>query len=89
MDIFREGTAMSKGTTTSTGLVHSYFANIFGQTQYREAHEEIAKRFFDSFFRKDVFVGQSRTRLGIGGWERKGPEAAAWEFIRIIGGKSP
>ncbi|MDZ7797623.1 MAG: hypothetical protein U5N56_11530 [Candidatus Marinimicrobia bacterium] len=29
LHIFREGTAMSKGTTSSTGLVHSYFANIF------------------------------------------------------------
>lgn len=33
--IFREGTVMSKGTTTSTGLVHSYFANIFGPSQYK------------------------------------------------------
>jgi hypothetical protein len=29
--VFREGTVMSKGTTTSTGLVHSYFANISGR----------------------------------------------------------
>jgi TATA-box binding protein (TBP) (component of TFIID and TFIIIB) len=28
--VFRSGAVMSKGTTTSTGLVNSYFANIFG-----------------------------------------------------------
>jgi energy-coupling factor transporter ATP-binding protein EcfA2 len=36
--VFREGTAMSKGTTTSTGLVHTYFVNIFGAVQYKSLH---------------------------------------------------
>ena len=35
LDIFREGAVMSKGTTTSSGLVHSYFANIFGPPEYK------------------------------------------------------
>jgi hypothetical protein len=81
---FREGTAMSKGTTTSTGLVHTYFVNIFGAIQYRTVHEEIAKRFFEAFFNNKIFVGQLRTRLGIAGWERKGPEEAARELLKII-----
>jgi hypothetical protein len=84
MDIFREGTAMSKGTTTSTGLVHTYFANIFGPVQYRSTHEAIAKRYFEAFFRKGIFVGQLRTRLGITGWEREGPQEAAREIIATI-----
>ncbi len=82
--IFREGTVMSKGTTTSTGLTHSYFANIFGPPQYRELHDSIAERYFDLFFKKDIFVGQVRTRLGIKGFEMKGPEEAASEIIKII-----
>jgi hypothetical protein len=81
---FREGTAMSKGTTTSTGLVHTYFVNIFGAIQYRALHEEIARRFFEAFFERSVFVGQLRTRLGIAGWERKGPEEAARELLKIV-----
>ncbi len=36
LDIFREGAVMSKGTTTSSGLVHSYFANIFGPPEYKD-----------------------------------------------------
>jgi energy-coupling factor transporter ATP-binding protein EcfA2 len=84
LDIFREGTAMSKGTTTSTGLVHTYFANIFGPVQYRSTHEVIAKRYFEAFFRKGIFVGQLRTRLGLTGWERKGPEEAARQIISTI-----
>ncbi len=84
LHVFREGTAMSKGTTTSTGLVHSYFANIFGPAQYRALHEEIAKDYFGALFDKGIFVGQLRTRLGIEGWERKGPEEAARELMQLI-----
>lgn len=85
LDIFREGAVMSKGTTTTSGLVHSYFANIFGPPEYRDVHEKIAARFFAAFFRKDVFVGQMRTRLGIQGYESSGPKEAATELLRIIG----
>ena len=81
---FREGTAMSKGTTTSTGLVHTYFVNIFGAIQYKAVHEEIAKQFFEAFFKKDIFVGQLRTRLGIVGWEQKGPEEAARKLLQMV-----
>jgi len=85
LGIFRGGAVMSKGTTTSTGLVHSYFANIFGPPEYREVHENIVKRYFDSFFRNGVFVGQMRTRLGIQGYETAGPKEAAIELLKIIG----
>jgi hypothetical protein len=84
LNVFREGTAMSKGTTTSTGLVHTYFANIFGPVQYRALHDEISKRYFDQFFQQGLFVGQLRTRLGIAGWERKGPEEAARMLLRVL-----
>jgi hypothetical protein len=82
--VFREGTAMSKGTTTSTGLVHTYFVNVFGAIQYKTVHEEIAKRFFEALFKKDIFVGQLRTRLGVVGWERTGPEEAARALLLMI-----
>jgi hypothetical protein len=85
LDIFREGAVMSKGTTTSSGLVHSYFANIFGPPEYREVHEKIASKYFPAFFKNNVFVGQMRTRLGIPGYESTGPRDAATELLRIIG----
>ncbi|HPS57974.1 MAG TPA: phosphoenolpyruvate carboxykinase [Spirochaetota bacterium] len=85
ISVFRDGTVMSKGTTTATGLVHSYFANIFGPVQYREEHEVLAQKFFEAFFEKGIFVGQMRTRLGISGWEMEGPVEAAKELLRIIG----
>jgi len=75
---------MSKGTTTSTGLTHSYFANIFGPPQYKKLHDEIAKKYFETFFKEGIFVGQIRTRLGIKGYEISGPEAAARELLKII-----
>jgi hypothetical protein len=84
LKVFREGTSMSKGTTTSTGLVHSYFANIFGPPQYRELHEGLAQRFFDEFFRSGIYVGQLRTRLGIRGRETSGPAEAATHLLSLI-----
>lgn len=84
LHVFREGTAMSKGTTTATGLVHSYFANIFGPVQYKALHEKIAGDFFRSFYRQNIFVGQLRTRLGIPGYEQKGPEAAAQALMEML-----
>ncbi|MCX6334634.1 MAG: phosphoenolpyruvate carboxykinase [Bacteroidia bacterium] len=85
LEIFRSGAVMSKGTTTTSGLVHSYFANIFGPPEYRDLHEKIAKEYFESFFKNNVFVGQMRTMLGIAGQETSGPKEAATELLRIIG----
>jgi len=85
LEVFRSGAVMSKGTTTTSGLVNSYFANIFGPPEYRELHEEISGRYFESFFRNNVFMGQMRTRLGIPGYEISGPKEAAMELLRIIG----
>ncbi|MBF0618753.1 MAG: phosphoenolpyruvate carboxykinase [Candidatus Omnitrophica bacterium] len=86
LSVFREGTAMSKGTTTSTGLVHTYFVNPFGAAQYKDLHDPLAKKYFEAFFKANVFVGQMRSRLGLSGWERKGPEDAARELLRVIKG---
>jgi hypothetical protein len=85
LDIFSEGAVMSKGTTTTTGLVHSYFANIFGPPEYKDVHDKIAAKYFASFFKNNVFVGQMRTRLGISGYETNGPKEAAMALLRIIG----
>lgn len=82
--VFREGTVMSKGTTTSTGLVHTYFANIFGPIQRRQHHDEIAQRFFQHCFQNGIFVGQLRTRLGISGFEIEGPRVAAQELLQLL-----
>lgn len=84
LGVFREGKVMSKGTTTTTGIVGTYFANIFGPPQYRELHDEIARRYFQIFFDSGVFVGQLRTRLGVSGFERKGPEESALALLEII-----
>jgi len=86
--VFREGTVMSKGTTASTGIVHSYFANIFGPPQYKALHEDIAQKYFKAFFNNRIFVGQIRTRLGIKGCETSGPEVAAKELLKLISGKA-
>ncbi len=81
---FREGAAMAKGTTSASGLVHSYFANIFGPPQYRETHELLAQKVFAAAFAKDIYVGQLRTRLGIPGQESTGPREAAQALLALI-----
>jgi len=84
LGVFRHGAAMAKGTTTSSGLVHSYFANIFGPPQYRDLHEGLAARVFDAAMESGVYVGQIRTRLGIVGSETEGPQAAARALFDVI-----
>ena len=84
LKVFRDGAVMSKGTTKTTGLVHTYFSNVFGPMQYKTEHDALAKKFFGAFFAKGLFVGQMRTRLGVPGWEQKGPESSALELLKLI-----
>jgi hypothetical protein len=82
--VFREGAAMSKGTTTSSGLVHTYFANVFGPSQYKAEHEALAESVFRTAFERGVWVGQIRTRLGIPGCELEGPRKAAGALLELL-----
>jgi hypothetical protein len=84
LPVFEVGQVMSKGTTTTQGLTGSYFANIFGPPQYRGLHEQLASRYFARFFARGIFVGQIRTRLGLPGWETRGPEEAARALVAAI-----
>jgi len=82
--VFKNGARLAKGTTTEKGLVQSYYANIFGPSQYKELHEKIALKHFNKLFENKVKVGQLRTRLGIPGYEQKGPTEAARELLKIM-----
>lgn len=84
LSVFRDGAAMAKGTTTSTGLVHSYFANIFGPSQYQELHEGLAEETFSAAFESGVYIGQLRTRLGVDGYEATGPYEAARALLEAV-----
>jgi hypothetical protein len=87
LEVFRAGAVMSKGTTTSTGLVNTYFANIFGPQQYPDLHDQLAGRYFQAFFERGIFVGQLRTRLGLPGCEHTGPEQAARALLDMMRSK--
>lgn len=84
LEVFRAGAVMSKGTTTTTGLVNSFFANIFGPQQYPDEYNALAERYFGAFFRTGVYVGQLRTQLGISGKEQNGPLEAAQALLEIF-----
>jgi hypothetical protein len=84
LDVFRAGAVMSKGTTTSTGLVKSFYANIFGPAQYPDLQEKLARSYYNAMFEKGLFVGELRTQLAIPGMEHKGPELAAKELLKTI-----
>jgi len=85
--VFRRGAVMSKGTTTSKGLVENYFANIFGPLQFKELHEHLAAKYFGEMFAQGVYVGQLRTMLGIEGQEQAGPRQAAGALLELIKSK--
>lgn len=87
LDVFRDGAVMSKGTTAATGLLRTYFANIFGPAQYRELHEPLARRFFQAMFDDQLFVGQMRTQLAIPGSEQSGPRATARQLLDLLRSK--
>ena len=84
LEVFRAGAVMSKGTTASTGLVHTYFANIFGPSQYQHLHEPLANTFFQAMFDQGVYVGQMRTQLAINGLEQLGPQTAASNLLDLL-----
>ena len=87
LKVFRDGNVMSKGTTTTTGLTATYFANVFGPQQYQSLHEKIAKEYFAAFFKNGIRVGELYTQLGINGFEHSGPERAARELLDLARGK--
>ena len=82
--IFKKGARMAKGTTTETGLVYTYYSNIFGPKQYQEIHDKLADKYFEAMFNSKVKVGMIRTRLGIKGYETKGPEEVAKALFEMI-----
>ncbi len=84
MEVFRSGARLAKGTTDEKGLVHTYFANPFGPPQRRQLHEKIARQFFEDMFSQGVLIGHIRTRLGIEGYEQKGPLEAAKALFEVI-----
>jgi hypothetical protein len=84
--VFGEGTAMSKGTTSATGLTHSLFANPFGPAQRPEQHQRLAQATFAAAFAAGVYVGQLRTQLGLPGAGVAGPRAAAEALLELIAG---
>jgi hypothetical protein len=86
--VFERGAVMSKGTTTSTGMVENYFGNIFGPPQYRSLHGMLADKFFNQFFTQNILVGQMRTMLGIPGHEQSGPLGSAQALLQFIQQKS-
>ena len=47
-------------------------------------HSEIGQDLLYRLFQNGNFVCQMRTRLGVGGCERKGPEEAAAELLKLI-----
>lgn len=84
ISVFRQGKVASKGTTTTTGIIQSYFANIFGPPDYTETHDRLADECFNKAFDMGIFVGQMRTRLGVPGFERTGPIEAAKVLLKTI-----
>jgi hypothetical protein len=84
LEVFSAGQAMSKGTTSETGLTGSYFANPFGAPQFRELHEGIARRTFEAAYAAGVFVGQIRTRLAVPGMASEGPRAVAEALLESL-----
>ena len=86
-EVFVRGARKAKGTTTETGLVESYFANPFGPVQLKDQTDPLIDQYFNTLFKKDIKVGQLRTRLAIPGQEHTGPRKAAEKLVEYIKNK--
>lgn len=82
--VFREGKRAAKGTTDEKGLVGTFFSNPFGPEQLKKTYGALAEKYFEALFQSGTKVGQLRTRLGIKGFEQKGPESAAEAIFKFI-----
>lgn len=82
--VFSEGKRMSKGTTSESGLVTSYFANPFGAVQRQKEHHKLAEYYLKKMFETGVKVGEIRTMLGVEGYEKEGTALAAKALLKII-----
>lgn len=84
LKVFEAGKRMSKGTTTESGITTSFFANPFGPVQRKEQTKPLLKNYFNAMFKNNIKVGQIRTRLGVPGDEKLGPEEAAEAILKEI-----
>lgn len=84
MEVFKSGIRMAKGTTTESGLVKTYFANPFGPVQKKDEMDKLLPLYFEAFFKKGIKVGQIRTKLGIKGMQKEGPQSAAFRLLDEI-----
>ncbi|OYD26942.1 hypothetical protein EI74_0321 [Mycoplasma testudineum] len=84
IEIFRNGYRMAKGTTNETGVVSSFFSNPFGPLQEKELTEKLLNKFFKFMYENKIEVGELRTKLGIKGQEKSGPEAAARKLFDYL-----
>jgi len=89
LDVFAEGAAMAKGTTTASGLQKNYFANIFGPPLYKKLHDELAAEIFKTAVESGVFVGQLRTQLGVPEVGARGPDVAAGVLLDLLRSSAP
>jgi hypothetical protein len=82
LPVFRTGRVMSKGTTNTTGVVETFFANVFGPAQFPDQYDKLSVAYFKQMFNTGVRVGQMRTQLGIHGLEQTGPAIAAQALLK-------
>ena len=82
------GKRMALGTTQEVGISTTYFANPFGPVQRQEQTEILLHDYFNRMFKQGIKVGQLRTRLGIKGYEHRGPQEAATEILKYITGET-
>ena len=83
-EVFVAGARLAKGTTQEIGLVKSYFANPFGPVQRKKQTDVLIDKYFKMLFEQKIKVGQLKTKLGIKGYETKGPKEAAIELLKFL-----
>lgn len=84
LKVFKQGRRKTKGTTSETGIVDSFFANPFGPYQFQKETNKLLDIYFEYLFKNNILVGQLYTKLSIEGYEFTGPKEAAINLYKYL-----
>ncbi|WP_026400259.1 hypothetical protein [Acholeplasma equifetale] len=84
ISVFEKGERLAKGTTSEVGMTETFFANPFGPLQHQNETKKLIDKYFNHLYQNNIPIGMLYTRLGIKGFEQKGPKHAASKLLEYL-----
>ena len=81
---FINGKRLAKGTTSEIGMTKSFFANPFGPLQRKKQTLLMIQEIFGKLYSEKIPIGTIYTKLGLKGYEIKGPQSVAQKLMDFL-----